>query len=74
MLAKGIATLFFFLLDLLGCKDLSRLRGFWELTVSGYNAKALIDAAILSFGDAIQVLQQYVEELKQQVSSLSGSQ
>ena len=38
--------------------------------VPGYNAKALINAAILSYGDAIQILQLHVKELEQQVSSL----
>ena len=38
--------------------------------VPGYNAKALIDAAILSYGDAVQTLQLCVKELEQQVSSL----
>ena len=37
--------------------------------VPGYDAKALIYAAILSYEDAIQMLQLHVKELERQVSS-----
>ena len=36
-----------------------------------YYAKALINTAILSYGYAIQALQQHIEELEQKVSSSS---